>query len=181
MFNRPNLFRSGCHGLNAHRQALPSISIMTLSSIAGYCLMPVETGRMLPNVTHLNEENDRCGRRGLGFDSPWQCQESQCCFCIAYDPAPFWYGFYVALLRISFIRFCLPLLCWIQHQQPVAQQQLAAQRPVAQQQHVRMLQIWGTKEQEVRKCAKTLHHCISRHHISQVVWHCCEMVILIRS
>ena len=26
-----------------------------------------------------------------------------------------------------------------------------------------------TRAQEVRKCAKTLHHCISRHHISQVV------------
>ena len=113
MFNRPNLFRSGCHGLIAHLQALPSIAIMTLSSIAGCCLMPVETGRMLPNVMHLNKRMLFAGGEGGGLMTPLrQYQESQCRLCRGYcDPSPFWYGFYIALLRISFIRFCLPLLC----------------------------------------------------------------------
>ena len=39
----------------------------------------------------------------------------------------------------------------------------------------------GTRAQEVGKCAKNLHHCISRHHISQVAWYCCKMIPLIRS
>ena len=54
MFNRPNLVCSGYHGLVAHLQALPSISIMTFSSIVGYCLSLSRLGECPPNVTHLN-------------------------------------------------------------------------------------------------------------------------------
>ena len=54
MFNRPNLVCSGYHGLVAHLQALPSISITTFSSIVGYCLSLLRLGKCLPNVTHLN-------------------------------------------------------------------------------------------------------------------------------
>ena len=54
MFNRPNLVCSGYHGLVAHLQALPSISITTFSSIVGYCLSLLRLGKCPPNVTHLN-------------------------------------------------------------------------------------------------------------------------------
>ena len=70
MFNRPNLFRGGCHGLIAHRQALPSISIMTFSSIVGYCLSLSRLGECPPNVTHLNGRMLFVGRGDGGSIPP---------------------------------------------------------------------------------------------------------------
>ena len=156
MFNRPNLFRSGCHGLIAHLQALPSIAIMTLSSIAGCCLMPVETGRMLPNGTHLNGRMLSAGR-GVRVWFP---------LAISRITLSSLYRIWSRAILVWFLRcftsdiFYSRLLAFTLLNAAAARANIADMG---------------------NKYAKTLHHCISRHHISQVVRYCCEMIPLIRS
>ena len=111
MFNRPNLFRSGYHCLVARPSSLIFHSYHDLIFHSRLLLDACRDWENAPQCEASQWENALCGRKGLRFDSPWQCQESQCRLCVGYDPAPFWYSFYVALLWIDFIRFCEPLLC----------------------------------------------------------------------